>query len=338
MSALIESNYLPVGLTTDYMGTGKPISEFAPRMVDAGFTRALWCEKSSSGTGDYLYTSKEVEQIDALFNKLGIDIYQVHSPEGAYNGQYVSPDPIERQKGLEIIKNRIYMARDLGAKVVTLHAPHLYMNWKGGPSASKEAYYAALSELEKTARDAGIRIGAENIELTGSDSFDNFPLIEDALSKFDDKYLGITYDSGHGNIVKTHMDVLERNKDRIIETHLNDNSGPGATADGRFKMSPDRKSHSDDMHRMLFTGIVDYSRLAKIFAQTKNIIPLTSEASQKYDSEIPIELWLKLEKENLEAFSRMINNIKAGSALDPSIIGSHRVRVLSGFLENPIGK
>ncbi len=325
-------------LTTDFLGSGKSIYEFAPRMADAGFERALWCENWDGG---YRYSAQEVSEIDRIFTSLGIKITQLHASEGEHHGQWVSPDEAQRQKGLSLIRNRIWMAHDLGAKVVTLHAPHHEMAWPGGPQNWQEFVYKSLSELQQDAIDAGVRIGLENTDWKGKGKFDNFPAIEFALGKFGPSYVGITYDSGHGNLMKEgqgdHLGRLYIHRDRVIDTHLHDNAGEGATSIGRYKIQEGR-SHDDDQHRLMFSGTVDWNRLAEVFARSSNSIPITSEASMKYDPDMDPMVWLALEKENLEAFSKIVAAIRNGSPIDLSQVVEERVNVLRDFLKNPIGK
>jgi sugar phosphate isomerase/epimerase len=280
-------------------------------MADAGFDKALWCENWDGG---YKYSRAEVRRIDKLFNKLGIQVTQIHASEGEHYGQWVSPDEKERKKGVDGIRNRIKMAQDLGADVVTVHAPHHDMPWPGGSQAYHESVKRSLGELQKDAKDAGVRIGLENTDWKGKGKFDNFPAIEYALSQFGPDYVGITYDTGHGNLMRVgqgdHIGTLDVHKDRVIDTHLHDNSGEGATNNGKFKIQEGR-SQDDDQHRLIFTGTVDWSRLAEIFAKSRNRIPLTSEASMKYDPDMDPMIWLALEKKNLEIFSQMVDQKKA---------------------------
>lgn len=295
-----------LALTTDFLGAGRSMYDFAPRMADAGFKRALWCEEWD---GEYRYSALEVSRIDRLFASLGIQVTQVHASEGKYYGQWVSPNEEQRLIGVDLIRNRIKMAADLGALVVTVHAPHHEMSWPKGPQAYHDAMIKSLAELEQDARDAGVRIGLENTDWKGSGKFDNMPAIVWALSQFGEDYLGITYDSGHGNLMGIgqgdHIGVLDAHRDRIVDTHLHDNAGEGATTTGLYAIQKGR-SHDDDQHRMLFTGIVDWNRLVGIFAKSTNPVPITSEASMKYDPNMDPMKWLEIERKNLDLLSQMV--------------------------------
>lgn len=332
----------PVALTTDFLGHGRPTDTFLNLAADSGFTNMLWCE---NWDGSYVYTPEEVARIDKLSASLGLSFTQIHASEGGVDvdpnksnyGQWVSPDETERRKGVSLILNRVDMADELGAKVVTIHAQHHEMPWKGGPQAWQDSMTRSLAEIQEyiIRNNRNVRIGLENTDWSGQGKFDNFPAIEYALGKFGPEFLGITYDSGHANVLSGQIDALERNAHRLIDTHLHDNSGDGAAATGQFIIAPDRKNHDDDMHRTLFTGTVDVVRLANIMAQGS--APVTSEASMKYDPELNPRVWLALEKDNLEAFSRMVEAVRVGAPIDLSLIAERRARVLRGVLVNPVG-
>lgn len=298
-------------LTTDFLGADRYMFEFGPRMAEAGFNRALWCENWDGG---YKYSAEDVRRIDQYFASLGIQISQIHASEGEHYGQWVSPDRMERKKGLDLIRNRIEMAQDLGATVVTVHAPHHEMPWPGGPRAYQETMRRSLAELQKEAMDKGVRIGLENTDWKGPGKFDNFPAIEYALGQFGPEYVGITYDSGHGNLMRDgqgdHLGRLYVHRDRVIDTHLHDNAGEGVTKTGKYKIQGGR-NHDDDQHRLTFSGTLDWNRLAETLAKSSNPVPLTSEASMKYDPDMDPMIWLGLEKRNLEVFSQMVAQKKA---------------------------
>ena len=69
------------------------------------------------------------------------------------------------------------------------------------------------------------------------------------LDNYGADYLGICYDSGHGNFLEgSGLDWLEPRKERLISLHLHDNDG------------------ASDQHKIPFTGIVDWDRLTRIIA------------------------------------------------------------------------
>jgi len=100
-----------------------------------------------------------------------------------------------------------------------------------------------------------VRIALENL---GPSSFET---IEKALSFYGPEFLGFCYDSGHGNKAEPggQLDRLEALKGRLIALHLHDNDG------------------GSDQHKPIFSGTVDWHRLAGIVAAsgyTKGILTL----------------------------------------------------------------
>ena len=78
----------------------------------------------------------------------------------------------------------------------------------------------------------------------------DFAAIESMLCQYEPQFLGLCYDSGHGNLRGGSLGNLERLKGRLISIHLHDNDG------------------SSDQHRLPFTGSVDWGRLARIIAKS----------------------------------------------------------------------
>src|SRR5262249_50244538 len=87
---------------------------------------------------------------------------------------------------------------------------------------------------------------------------DNFDAIEQAFANYSPDFVGLCYDPGHGNIAGNGLDRLDRNRHRLIATHLNDN-------DARA-----------DQHRPLFSATVDWERLAGIIARSTYAKPCMS--------------------------------------------------------------
>ena len=145
-----------------------------------------------------------------------------------------------RRAGVELVENRIFMAAQLGTDVVVMHVPLL-----AGPDVSPMQWdqtRRTLDELEPSARLCGVRIAIEN------GSYDD---IERLLTLYPPDYLGLCYDSGHGNVDGGGLSRLEAGlKDRLISVHLHDN-------DGR-----------SDQHNIPMRGTVDWPRLARLIAES----------------------------------------------------------------------
>ena len=86
-----------------------------------------------------------------------------------------------------------------------------------------------------------VRIAFENLA-------SNHATLDKILAAYEPSDVGICYDPGHGNMVGDGLDFAEAVKDRLIAFHLNDND---STA---------------DQHNLIFSGSVDWDRLARIIA------------------------------------------------------------------------
>ena len=123
------------------------------------------------------------------------------------------------------------MASQLGSNVIILHAP---------VNSTPSLFRKSLDELKIFAQKHNVRIAIENVL--------NMKEIEVLLSEYDPDYIGLCYDSGHGNIAGDGLDHLEQLKDRLISIHLHDNDG------------------TNDQHNPFFSGTIDWPRLARIIA------------------------------------------------------------------------
>ncbi|MGQ9731128.1 MAG: sugar phosphate isomerase/epimerase family protein [Candidatus Zipacnadales bacterium] len=220
-------------VTTDYVtGTGCP-EPYLKRIAEAGFTHIHWCHQWNT---DFLYGNVEVVQIAAWLEELGLQLLDLHGSIGPEKN-WGSAREYERGAGVELVQNRIEMCARLGGEVVIMHLP-------GGPWEEWwPSLRRSLDELRSVADKCDVRIALEN-----GGSHQSFDDIERVLSEYPPDYLGLCYDSGHGNCFPEGLDCLDRLKDRLISIHLHDNDGSG------------------DQHKLLFTGTVDWARLARLLA------------------------------------------------------------------------
>jgi sugar phosphate isomerase/epimerase len=223
-----------LSMTSDYAAdTGCP-GPYLQRIAEAGFTHVHWCHHWST---DFLYADSEMEQIARWFSEFGLGLTDLHASAGQEKG-WASRREYERLAGVELVKNRIDMAARLGADVIILHLP-------ASPDAPEargafwERVWQSLDALRRPAHEAGVRIALEN---------GNFSNIEQVLVRYDDSYVGLCYDSGHGHLAPDGLDRLERLKGRLISIHLHDNDG------------------LTDQHKIPFTGTIDWPRLIRIIA------------------------------------------------------------------------
>ena len=215
-------SYRNLSVTTDYTQDTGDPSPYLSRIAAAGFTHVHWCHHWNT---DFLYSAWEIEQIRIWLAACNLKLLDLHGSVGPEKN-WASPREYERLAGVELVRNRIEMTARLGADVVIMHIP-------GQPGC--EPLRRSLAELEGPARALGVRLALENgsIEAIGQ-----------VLAEHSPDYLGLCYDCGHGNLIADGLSQLEALRGRLISVHLHDNDG------------------SADQHNLLFTGTVDWEKLA----------------------------------------------------------------------------
>ena len=259
-----------LSITTDYAkDTGDP-SPYLRHIAEAGFSHIHWCHQWNT---DFLYSRWEIEQIRNWLGEYGLQLLDLHGSAGNEKG-WASPQEYQRLAGVELVRNRIEMTAYLSADVVIMHVP-------ADPQSG--AVRRSLDEIEPLCRERNVRIAIEN---------GHFEAIRKLLSEYGPEYVGLCYDSGHGNMVAEGLGCLESLKDRLISVHLHDNDG------------------ASDQHKILFSGTVDWKRLARIIAGSSYAKCASMEVSM-VRSGIPDEgQFLNKAFETGTAFSNMIADCK----------------------------
>ena len=236
---------MDLSMTTDYTtGDGDP-SPYLKRIAEAGFTHIHWCHQWHT---DFIYTEPEVAAIEGWLNDYGLKLLDLHGSSGTEK-DWVSPVEYQRQAGVELTKDRIEMTARLGGDVVIMHI-RFEPDW--------DPLWRSLDELRSFARQRGVRIAIENGKL---------PAVSNVLARYEPEYVGLCYDSGHGNLGFMDLDSLETYQDRLLSIHLHDNDGQA------------------DYHRLMFTGTVDWERLAKIIAASSYSKCISMEVGRGEDDD-----------------------------------------------------
>lgn len=226
-----------LSITTDYArDTGDP-SPYLRRIADAGFSHVHWCHHWNT---DFLYSGCEVEQIAAWFREYGLSLLDLHGSVGLEKN-WAAAEEYRRLAGVQLVLNRVEMTARLGGEVVIMHA------WVAenpdGTVSTWDSLKKSLDELEPCARRLGVRIAIENLN-------GNWPLIREVLGAYAPDFLGLCYDSGHGNTDGVGLANVTSMKDRLISIHLHDNDGTA------------------DQHRLPFSGTIDWARFVTIMCSS----------------------------------------------------------------------
>jgi sugar phosphate isomerase/epimerase len=223
-----------LAMTSDYFSSRGDPSPYLHSIAAAGFTHVHWCHEWNT---DYLYSAQEITEIAGLLSSLNLRLLDLHASHGLERS-WGALDEELRIAGVELVENRIIMAASLSSRVIILHVPE---QPPGSIRRTRfwDALFRSLDELEPVAARHGVRIAIENMP------GDDFSDIRRLFARYGPDFLGLCYDSGHGNIGGTGLDHLEQHRDRLISVHLHDN-------DGVF-----------DLHNLPFTGTVDWPKLAQ---------------------------------------------------------------------------
>ncbi len=232
-----NGNDMMLSITADYVTSRGCPEPYLRRIAEAGFTHVHWAYHWHT---DFLYSPWEIERIERWLREFGLQILDLHASTGVEKCFY-SPREYEHRAGVELVKNRLEMAARLGAEVVILHVPALPAVEPARETLRRQVR-KSLDALAPVARAGNVRIALENLFP------DNFPHLRELFQAYGPDYIGLCYDSGHGLITGNGLENLAQWKDRLISVHLHDNDG------------------SSDQHNLLFSGGVDWPRLAELMA------------------------------------------------------------------------
>lgn len=291
-----------LAVNTDILqSTGSP-EPWLKMIAEAGFTHLHWCHQWCT---DYLYSTHELRRYAAWLKEFGLNLLDIHGSAGQEKCWF-SLEEYQRKSGVELVENRIHMFVELeGTGSLMMHMPHQRF---GMPEDQKllvaqqiTALKRSLDELMPVLEKYGVRIAVEN---TASDTFEE---IADLMREYPPERLGITYDSGHGNIAEGRgLDLLEPLKDRLQALHLNDNDGSG------------------DQHQPPFMGTVDWERMAKIIAESSYTDrPMSFEIGMRCTPGFEPELKGNQKPERVKAF---LADAYARCEKVSKLVDSHRIR------------
>jgi sugar phosphate isomerase/epimerase len=240
-----------ISISTDYLKSTGTVEPYLKKISEAGFTHVHWCQEWNT---DYIYSESEINKIIKWLEKYNLKVLDLHASEGKENPWY-SENESSRIEGIKLVKNRIYMANKLSCNVIVLHFMQEPTN-----ESEKQRYwdilYKSLNELKPYAKKYNVKIALEN-SIIG-----NYKELKKLFSKYDSNFLGLCYDSGHGNI-ENGINALKELKHRLISIHLHDNDG------------------KTDQHKLLFSGTVDWNELAKILVKSSYKKCISMESSMR---------------------------------------------------------
>jgi sugar phosphate isomerase/epimerase len=236
-------------MATDYAGDTGNAEHVLRRIAKAGFHHIQWIHHWRH---DFIYTQPEIDHIATLLEELDLSLYDIHAPAGVEKNWYSTVE-YQRLAGVEIIKNRVEMCHTLGGSVIVAHVPKLNPKGAGRWAQLKKS----LTELQGFCAERNVRIAVENRPN------DDFAGTRALFSEFGPEFVGLCYDSGHGNIGGEGLAHLESVSERLISLHLHDNDG------------------LKDQHKPAFTGTVDWPELIRVIRESPYDEYLTFETDMQ---------------------------------------------------------
>lgn len=222
------------------------------------------------------YTREEMKQIASWLKQFGLRVRDVHGTDG--EGVVWSTDEDTRVRGVELFKNRVALAKRIGAEVVIMHVPR-----EPRELEKRESYWSALRRtldaLQPYTNECRVRVALEN--LWGNEG-DDFTTISRLVAQYASDFLGVCYDPGHGNLCGNGLERLDTVKERLIAVHLNDNLG-----DGR------KTASGEDRHMLLYTGTVCWPTVAKAIARSSYDGPMSMEVGKRNHAGMSISEFLE---------------------------------------------
>lgn len=195
--------HMQLAMNNDYrFPIGDPLPRL-PLIAEAGFSHINWCHHWFD---DHFYSAASVRRIARELQRLGIRVLDLHASAGILAGVNSRFEP-RRKLGAALLKNRINVCADLGGDAVALHV-------------TSDASRRTLDEVAELCRRRNVRVAMENLPDPGHPA-----LLESFLRDYDADFLGICYDTGHGNIDPEGASLVERHRHRLFSLHVNDNFG-----------------------------------------------------------------------------------------------------------------
>ncbi len=234
----MEGRRIELAVNTDFAGEStqlEKIRDTLEKIARAGFTHIHWCHEWDR---EYLYSTYEMRQIREWMDAYGLRSKALHATkgsvknvsvwEGHYRKDYTSNWEYNRRAGVELIENRVDLAKVLGAGEIVLHLYVPYLTIQRQPEVKEEFYtcvYRSLDELMPYCLEKKVRICIENLfDMPGEYMLEAWDRL---FARYPKEFLGLCYDTGHANMVwrKEAPEILAQYGERLYAVHIHDNNG-----------------------------------------------------------------------------------------------------------------
>lgn len=315
---------MELAIATDYMGESPDLREVDLRLAhiaEVGFTHVHWAHEWD---GDYVYSVHEMEWIRDRLDHYGLKTKGVHASKGSLRPggfcqnfhrndhmrkDYSSLNEYSRKAGVDLVKNRIDLAKILGTSEIVLHMilPCCDFEKDDYENLYYRQIFRSLDELEEYSIDRGVRICIEN--MWAPDNARQMRMFDRIFERYPRNFLGMCLDTGHAFLSdekENMLELAERYADRIYCIHAQDNPGP------RLDLRAEAKNLGEycqacgegDCHWIPFEGNFDWEGFARILAKSAYSLPILLETACHGEEE------MEFLRKNMQAGQKLTNMVK----------------------------
>ncbi len=126
-------------------------------------------------------------------------------------------DEVEIHRAIYYGKISLEFAHRLSAPIMTVHSS---ISKRLPQNKRQKCLSAIFGELNKSAKDLGIKLALENLSYTSSGFAKNVDQLEEVLSIIDTGDMGITFDFCHALETKQTANLLEKYHKRLCNIHM----------------------------------------------------------------------------------------------------------------------
>lgn len=233
---------------------------------EAGFTHINWNPDAGSS---YLYAEAEMDHFKDMLDEVELGVKTIHAAHGHHYVMEITSPHIDRRKditsdrpwrqqaGIELVNNRILLASKFECDNIVLHIP-IYQGISNCPDRGEflSNLYVALDKIRPYAEEHNVTIAIENLTDAATDSIF---LFESLFEQYPADFIGWCYDSGHANVNRLDVTLLDGFRERLKATHISDNFG------------------AVDQHLLPGDGSMDWDKITKFIAESSYELPLNYE-------------------------------------------------------------
>lgn len=232
--------------------------------------------KEAGFDGVFLFYNNNIERDIDIVRSLDLFIETIHLQVNNCNHLWL--DTIEGEEYVKLTKEGIISASKYNIDTVIFH-----ISSKDNPPMYNELGLSRLRDILDLCEKVNVNFAVENLR--------RLDYLDYVFDNLESPKLKFCFDSGHANAFTKNIETFdfEKYKDKLICIHLSDNDD------------------THDSHLNLFSGSIDFKKLAR---RLKNIFyngPITSEAIIKDEKLDPLT-GLKQIKDSLDKFEEFLKN------------------------------